>query len=80
MIDKEQRQRERAYRIWEKDGRPDGAHEDHWRRAGQESELSEQEADDVTKVNQEADNRFAGPSGGSDAGVEKRPPSTAVPD
>lgn len=31
--------RERAYEFWEEEGRPDGRHEDHWRRA--EAELSE---------------------------------------
>jgi hypothetical protein len=25
--------RERAYEIWEREGRPDGQHEDHWRQA-----------------------------------------------
>lgn len=28
--------RERAYRIWESEGRPDGKHEEHWRRAFEE--------------------------------------------
>jgi hypothetical protein len=25
--------RERAYEIWEREGRPDGQHESHWRQA-----------------------------------------------
>lgn len=25
--------RERAYEIWERDGRPDGQHETHWKQA-----------------------------------------------
>ena len=25
--------RERAYEIWEREGRPDGQHENHWRQA-----------------------------------------------
>lgn len=29
MNEKEQQQRERAYKIWEDEGRPEGAHEDH---------------------------------------------------
>ncbi|SEH87130.1 Protein of unknown function [Rhizobium tibeticum] len=29
MDDNEQRKRERAYMIWEAEGRPDGFHEDH---------------------------------------------------
>lgn len=28
--------RERAYRLWESEGRPDGKHDDHWRRASEE--------------------------------------------
>lgn len=80
MIDREQQQKERAYKIWEEEGRPDGAHEDHWRRAGQEKDLSEEEADEVTKANQEADQKFADASRGTEQGVENRPPSTAVPD
>lgn len=28
--------RRRAYAIWEREGRPDGCHEDHWRRARNE--------------------------------------------
>jgi hypothetical protein len=35
MVDIEQRQRERAYKIWEEEGRPDGRHDDHWKRAGE---------------------------------------------
>jgi hypothetical protein len=26
----------RAYTIWESEGRPDGKHDDHWRRAAEE--------------------------------------------
>ena len=31
--DKEQRIREEAYHIWVAEGRPDGRHEEHWRKA-----------------------------------------------
>jgi hypothetical protein len=37
--DKEQALRERAYAIWEREGRPDGKDMDHWLRA--ETELIE---------------------------------------
>jgi len=33
---KEQAIRERAYSIWEEEGRPDGKHLEHWRRAEHE--------------------------------------------
>lgn len=31
--DRNQNLRERAYRIWEDQGRPEGRHEDHWHEA-----------------------------------------------
>lgn len=30
----EEERRRRAYAIWEREGRPEGRHEDHWRAAG----------------------------------------------
>jgi hypothetical protein len=33
MEDSEQRIRERAYRIWEEEGRPEGRDKEHWERA-----------------------------------------------
>jgi hypothetical protein len=34
MIEKSHEEvRERAYEIWEREGRPDGQHESHWRQA-----------------------------------------------
>ena len=79
MVDQEQRQRERAYKIWEDEGRPDGQHADHWRRAGEEGQLSDQEADDVTRVNQQADDEFA--RGDRESEPENiKPPSVASPD
>ena len=35
--DRERRIRERAYRLWEEQGRPEGRHEDHWLQASQET-------------------------------------------
>jgi len=29
--------RERAYALWESEGKPDGKHEEHWTRASQDS-------------------------------------------
>ncbi len=34
--DREHRIRERAYRLWEQEGRPEGRHEHHWTQASQE--------------------------------------------
>jgi hypothetical protein len=80
MNDREQQQRERAYKIWEDEGRPEGAHEDHWRRAEDQHELTEQQSDDVTKVNQEADDEFAKDDSELGGAVDQRAPSTVSPD
>ncbi|WP_275783730.1 DUF2934 domain-containing protein [Pararhizobium gei] len=80
MDDREQQQRERAYKIWEDEGRPEGAHDDHWRRAEDQHELTEQESEDVTKVNQEADDPFAKDEGETETPADIRPPSTVSPD
>ena len=47
--DKEQRVRERAYRIWEEEGRPIGKDKEHWERARKEIE----EEDAITGSDQE---------------------------
>lgn len=80
MNEKEQQQRERAYKIWEDEGRPEGAHEDHWRRAQEQYELAEQASDDVTKVNQESDDEFAKQDPKPVEAADIRPPSTVSPD
>ncbi len=80
MDDNEQQRRERAYKIWEDEGRPEGAHEDHRRRAEKQHELNEQQSDDVTKVNQELDDEFAKDSNSLETATDIRPPSTVSPD
>jgi hypothetical protein len=34
--DRNERINRRAYEIWEREGRPDGQHDEHWRRAAEE--------------------------------------------
>lgn len=80
MDNKEQQRRERAYQIWEDEGRPEGAHDDHWKRAEEEHALTEQEAGDVTKVNQETDDRFSRDDGASETAADIKPPSAGSPD
>lgn len=70
MNDKEQQRRERAYKIWEDEGRAEGSHEDHWQRAADQHELIEQESEDVIEVNQDADDPVP-------AGKGKQTPSAA---
>lgn len=55
MEDKEQKRRERAYRIWEDEGRVEGSHEDHWRRAEEQNGITEAEAAEITEANQSSD-------------------------
>ena len=40
MDDREQKIRELAHKIWEDEGRPEGSHEEHWRRAEKQHETS----------------------------------------
>jgi len=78
-MDREQQQRERAYKIWEDEGRPEGQHEDHWRRAEEQHEAAEQDAADITKANQDAADEFNGDEN-SGLATDIRPPSTISPD
>jgi len=41
MQDRQEESRRRAYAMWELEGRPDGRHEEHWRRAEEESSRSD---------------------------------------
>jgi hypothetical protein len=80
MDEREKRRRERAYKIWEDEGRPDGAHDDHWRRAEEQHELAEQQSEDVTKVNQKADIEFAKDDTQTEPAADIKPPSAVNPD
>lgn len=80
MEDREQQRRERAYKIWEDEGRPEGDHEEHWRRAEEQGELSEQQSEDVTKVNQKVDNEFKKGGKTAQSAPDIRPPSMVSPD
>lgn len=75
MNDREQQQRERAYKIWEDEGRPEGAHVEHWKRAEAEDAPSGNSGD-VTKAN----DRFNANGERADNAAEIRPPSTVAPD
>ena len=51
--DAEQAVREAAYRLWEREGRPDGKADDHWRRAMIELGTQEREDDDALMDDEE---------------------------
>ncbi len=50
---KEQIVRDRAYFIWEREGRPDGRAHDHWYRAIKEASDSEKRSDDEAMFDEE---------------------------
>jgi len=41
--DRDERIRQRAYRMWEEEGRPEGRADDHWQRAAREIEREDRE-------------------------------------
>jgi hypothetical protein len=49
----EQRIRERAHQIWEREGRPEGKSDEHWQRAQAEIAAEESEADLEAKLEQD---------------------------
>lgn len=79
-MDRKHEQRETAYRIWEDEGRPEGQHEDHWRRAEDQHEATEQEAAEVTDANQHASDEFNGDGKKGKTPAEVRPPLPEAPD
>ncbi len=49
----EQTIRDRAYFIWEREGRPEGRAQDHWKRALRERFRAEPASDDETMLEEE---------------------------
>ncbi|WP_132961133.1 DUF2934 domain-containing protein [Rhizobium sp. BK251] len=74
------KQRERAYKIWEDEGNPDGRHLDHWQYAEEQHEATEQDAAAVAKANQKDSERAAGTDGRSRTVGDMQPPSTPTGD
>ncbi|MDM9627659.1 DUF2934 domain-containing protein [Rhizobium sp. S152] len=79
MEDLEQQQRERAYKIWEDEGRPEGRDLEHWDRAAEKGRGNDTETAKVTQINQDANDEFNGEHGGRLA-TDIRPPSTSSAD
>jgi len=57
QLDREQAIRERAYSIWEEEGRPDGQHVSHWLRAETEIDSAGRQAKPERQVNNKATTR-----------------------
>ena len=51
--DNEQTVRDRAYYIWEREGRPEGRAHDHWHRAIREASRHEREPDEEPLLEEE---------------------------
>ena len=60
--DREQRIRERAYRLWEQEGCPDGREHEHWHQAASEvaSEDSLADSDGAAALSTSAETRASG--------------------
>ncbi len=54
MDNSQESRRERAYRLWEEEGRPEGRHLDHWQRAENQHEETEKEADKALAIEAKA--------------------------
>jgi hypothetical protein len=80
MDDREQERRERAYKIWETEGRPEGRHLDHWLRADEDGEAVETEAAEVTDANEKANREFNGKGRETPSAADVRPPSVSSAD
>lgn len=68
--DREHKVRERAYALWETEGRPSGRHEDHWHRAN--SEFAEAPAENTTQAE-------AAPPAAAKPKQPRRKPAAASP-
>ena len=68
--DKEQPSRDRAYRLWEQEGRKDGDHERHWHQASSEIDADQTSQDGGNSQGQSSENNAqegGGLGGGMDA-------------
>lgn len=77
--DTDQKVRDRAHRIWEREGRPDGRHDEHWAQAMHEieKEAAAAGAGDGLKVTPDNDpSRGGGPVEG---GPSARDPGRLAP-
>lgn len=51
MSDRHERIKQRAYELWESQGRPDGKEQEHWEQASQELQFEEfDDADDLSQI------------------------------
>jgi hypothetical protein len=59
--DREERIRQRAYAIWQREGQPDGSHQQHWDQAAAEIDLEAERVDRLAAELSEAGQATAAP-------------------
>jgi Protein of unknown function (DUF2934) len=64
----QERIRQRAHEIWEREGRPEGRHAEHWAQAGQEIEAEGVEAAPPAPASPNDSPTVAAPDGGATPG------------
>ena len=71
-MDREDRVRERAHRLWEEEGRPEGRHHQHWQRACNEVDAETRNSPNRSGIPQAAprDNRQTQQSSGGLVGAD----------
>ena len=75
----EERIRRRAHEIWEREGRPEGRHEEHWARARREVEAEEGGSPPgAAKSDASPTDTAPGSAGAGRAGGEGSPPPDAA--
>ena len=68
--------RQKAYEIWEREGRPEGMHDDHWTRAEQELEQDRNEKPKASRARKTAPGAEETVGVVADVPVKKKAPST----
>lgn len=70
--DREDRTRARAHAIWEREGRPNGSHDAHWREAERELAAEDQEQEAGTPLPNEEPRQMSGQTPGKAAPRRRR--------
>jgi len=65
VVVEEERLRERAYAIWEEEGRPHGRHEEHWARATQEAAAAIRDVNRETRLRRPGETAVRGQQPGT---------------
>ncbi len=70
--------RQRAYEIWEREGRPDGHQDEHWAKARQEIETENSALSPAAEAPEEASPTVTAPDGGGTTPGEAAAAAAAV--